>query len=69
MLGFRVVRRKIENVAPHEAAFGFWPPFFDEAKAGDSFLFFSSPEGQLPRRGILVIGAGPNIGAGRPSAN
>ena len=45
---------------PHEAAFEFWPPFLDEAKAGRSFLFFSSPEGQLPRRGIVVIGAGPS---------
>ena len=45
----------------NEAEFGFWPPFLDEAKAGRSFLFFSSPEGQLPRRGILIIGAGPSL--------
>ena len=29
-----------------------------EAKAGGFFCFFTSPEGQLPRRGIVVIGAG-----------
>ena len=43
---------------PNEAEFGFWPPFLDEAKAG-GYFFFSSPVGQLPRRGILIIGTGP----------
>ena len=33
---------------PHEAAFGFWPPFFDEAKAGGYFLFFLFPGGTTP---------------------
>ena len=38
---------------------GFGPPILDEAKPVALFCFFSSPEGQLPRRGILIIGAGP----------
>ena len=44
---------------PNEAEFGFWPPRFLKQKPVVLFCFFTSPEGQLPRRGILVIGAGP----------
>ena len=46
---------------PNEAEFGFWPPRFLKQQPVVLFCFFTSPEGQLPRRGILVIGAGPNI--------
>ena len=45
---------------PNEAEFGFWPPRFLKQKPVANFCFFTSPEGQLPRRGIVVIGAGPN---------
>ena len=44
---------------PNEAEFGFWPPRFLKQKPVALFCFFTSPEGQLPRRGIVVIGAGP----------
>ena len=44
---------------PNEAEFGFWPPRFLKQKPVVLFCFFTSPEGQLPRRGIVVIGAGP----------
>ena len=44
---------------PNEAEFGFWPPRFLKQKPVAFFCFFTSPEGQLPRRGIVVIGAGP----------
>ena len=46
---------------PSEAEFGFWPPRFLKQKPVAFFCFFTSPEGQLPRRGIVVIGAGPNF--------
>ena len=46
---------------PNEAEFGFWPPRFLKQKPVALFCFFTSPEGQLPRRGIVVIGAGPKI--------
>ena len=46
---------------PNEAEFGFWPPRFLKQKPVALFCFFTSPEGQLPRRGIVVIGAGPTL--------
>ena len=36
---------------PNEAAFGFWPPFLDEPKAGRSFLLFLFPGGATPPAG------------------
>ena len=47
---------------PNEAEFGCWPPRFLKQKPVAFFCFFTSPEGQLPRRGIVVIGAGPTTG-------
>ena len=38
---------------------GFGRRRFLKQKPVALFCFFSSPEGQLPRRGILIIGAGP----------
>ena len=35
---------------PNEAEFGFWPPRFLKQKPVALFCFFTSPEGQLPRR-------------------
>ena len=47
---------------------GFGRRRFLKQKPVAFFCFFTSPEGQLPRRGILVIGAGPSDCFPPPSA-